>query len=174
MAVSKVPVPAGLLLDTLMPRRQFQDSYSGRLAASAMEMTPVELARHIFGRMPRWIEALMAARNRIAGWIGLKNVGALAGNRSDAPTAAIGGRIGAFTVYGQCADEVVFGERDSHLDVMISVHRRQEAGQERVYVTTSVDIHNWVGRLYMLVVAPAHRIIAPAGLRASGLTQVGG
>ncbi|WP_419723785.1 DUF2867 domain-containing protein [Vibrio sinaloensis] len=35
-----------------------------------------------------------------------------------------------------------------------------------MYVTTVVHIKNWLGRVYMLPVAPMHKIIVPSSLKA--------
>jgi hypothetical protein len=57
-----------------------------------------------------------------------------------------------------------------HLQVVVSVHRRAEgeSGTTLVTLTTVVHVKNWLGRLYMLPVAPVHRVIARAMVRAVG------
>ncbi|WP_211206857.1 DUF2867 domain-containing protein [Thiolinea disciformis] len=72
-------------------------------------------------------------------------------------------RIGIFTLFENSFDEVLLGDRDKHLDVMLSVHRRVlNTGQHVcITVTTVVHIHNWLGKLYMIPVKPMHRIIVP-------------
>lgn len=51
--------------------------------------------------------------------------------------------------------------------VTLSVHRQQlPDAQVRITITTVVNQHNWLGRLYMLPVKPMHRIIAPSVLKA--------
>lgn len=50
--------------------------------------------------------------------------------------------------------------------VHIALTRQPAAnGQCQVLVSTVVRTHNWLGRLYMLPVAPFHRLIAPIALR---------
>lgn len=61
-----------------------------------------------------------------------------------------------------CAPDVlVLTERDRHLDVMIclSIDKRV------LTVTSSVVTHNAFGRLYMLPVGLAHRVIVNRDLR---------
>jgi hypothetical protein len=57
-----------------------------------------------------------------------------------------------------CDDEAVLEIIDSHLDVVLSVYRHDGTPQ-RLTVSTLVFYHNRVGRLYMLPVAPMHRLV---------------
>lgn len=169
MKVQKTPVPPGLLIEALMPRWTFRDSYRRTLSDAGRGLPPVLLAQRIFRRAPGWVERLMDLRNAVVRRLGLKDVGRLGQPQPERQTVALGDRIGPFTVYAQSETEVVFGEKDRHLDVFISVSRRADGPDSVVYVTTSVMIHNVLGRLYMLLVGPAHRVIAPAVLRAAGV-----
>lgn len=169
MTVEKRPVPAGLLIEALMPRWNFRDSYRRGLTDPGRGLPPVLLAQRIFSRTPGWVERLMDLRNAVVRRLGLKDVGRLGQPQLEREAVALGERLGPFTVYAQSETEVVFGEKDRHLDVFISVSRRSEGAETVVYVTTSVVIHNVLGRLYMLLVGPAHRVIAPAVLRAARL-----
>lgn len=167
--VVKTAPPAGLLIEALMPRWNFRDSYRRRLSAPGQGASPVLLAQRIFSRTPAWVDRLMDLRNAAMRRLGLKDVGRLGQPQPEQLAVTLGDRIGPFTVYAHSDTEVVFGEKDRHLDVFISVSRWTEGDETAVYVTTSVVIHNLLGRLYMLVVGPAHRVIAPAVLRAAVL-----
>ena len=77
--------------------------------------------------------------------------------------------MGIFTLFENTPDEVLLGDRDKHLDVVVSVHCTRPAGQPvRVTVTTVVHTKNRLGRLYMLPVKPMHKLIAPSVLRSIG------
>jgi hypothetical protein len=110
----------------------------------------------------------MGARNRIVQFAGLKNLGNL--NSLDTTRRADsyqkGERIGIFTLFEQSFEEVLLGDKDKHLNVVLSVHRApgKDGMSVIVSLTTIVHVKNFVGRLYMLPVTPAHRIIAPAVL----------
>lgn len=58
------------------------------------------------------------------------------------------------------------GDQDKHLDVMLSLHRRQERTNALLTVTTVVHVHSRMGRIYMLPVTPMHKLIAPAAMKA--------
>lgn len=114
----------------------------------------------------------MSIRNNAASALGLKNLGTLSQLDQAKPASAYkpGDRVGIFTLIANTADEVLLGDRDKHLDVVLSVHRAAEVKNGRVIitVTTVVHVHNWLGRLYMLPVTPMHRVIAPTVLKAIG------
>jgi hypothetical protein len=61
--------------------------------------------------------------------------------------------------------ELVLGIDDTHLDVRVSV-LKQRAGAGACYVLGSlVTTHNLLGRLYMIPVAPFHRLIVVSMMR---------
>ncbi len=76
--------------------------------------------------------------------------------------------IGIFPVLSETPDRLVAGFNDSHLDfrVVVDVATCRAAGQH-VTVTTLVRTHNWLGRTYLAIILPFHRLIAPA-LAAAG------
>ncbi len=74
----------------------------------------------------------------------------------------IGDRAGIFKLLELHEHEAILGETDKHLDVKITVARQDKRGCMAISVSTVVHVHNAIGRLYMLFVTPAHRIIAPA------------
>ncbi|MDB5936338.1 MAG: hypothetical protein JWQ01_3682 [Massilia sp.] len=77
-------------------------------------------------------------------------------------------RVGIFKVYSTNATEIVLGEDDKHLDfrvsVLCSVGPAPEASRQ-LTVSTVVHCHNLLGRAYILVIAPFHRLVVKASLR---------
>jgi hypothetical protein len=114
----------------------------------------------------------MRLRNRIVSLFGIKDLGGLSDVNTSKPTSEYrpGDRVGIFTLLSLSETEVLLGDSDRHLDVVVSVHRAQAplAAKAVVTVTTVVKVHNWLGRLYMVPVRPAHRVIARAMVRAVG------
>lgn len=116
----------------------------------------------------------MALRNRAVALFGLKNLGGLSGLSRDKPVSAYqaGDRVGIFTLFENTFDEVLLGDKDKHLNVVVSVHRQPAPTSACVIVTVTTVVHvkNMLGRMYMLPVKPMHRLIAPAVLKAVGAT----
>jgi hypothetical protein len=115
---------------------------------------------------PPWINLLMAIRNKIARSAGLKDHGRLAGLSPTKPATVYspGDRAGIFTLISNTPNEVLPGDHDKHLDVVLSIykHPHDQNGTQSISVTTVVQIHNLLGRIYMLPVTPLHKLIAPA------------
>lgn len=114
---------------------------------------------------PSWIKLLMALRNKIVRFIGLKDLGGLEELNPSKPASAYmpGDRVGIFTLISNSEHEALLGDSDKHLDVVLSVYMHP-VGQDDVQsvsVTTVVHIHNLLGRIYMLPVTPLHKLIAP-------------
>ncbi|MCB2070669.1 MAG: DUF2867 domain-containing protein [Ottowia sp.] len=172
MTINPIPstAPRGSMAEALLPGAYFHDAWA--IPAARPELEALGQFLRVASTTPRWIDRLMGLRNRIVGWFGLKNLGGLAGIDPDKRPSAYrpGDRVGIFTLLSKEDDEVLLGDDDKHLKVVVSVHKTPGAGsgQTLVTVTTVVHVKNWLGRLYMLPVAPAHRVIARTMVRAVG------
>jgi hypothetical protein len=162
--------PAGSEIKRLVVGSYFHDAWS--INAVEPNLDPLGQFLRVAKSTPGWIDAAMNLRNRIVAMFGLKNLGGLTDvhNSKTAAEYKPGDRVGIFTLISQSDNEVLLGDSDKHLDVVVSVHRQQSAQSAKavVTVTTVVKVHNWLGRLYMVPVRPAHRIIAQAMVRAVG------
>lgn len=167
---TKSAAPAKSEIESLLPGAYFHDAWAIRTAEPAL--TALGQFLRVAKLTPLWVERLMSMRNRVVGVFGLKNLGGLSGLDPAKPEADYvpGDRVGIFTLISTSENEVLLGDKDKHLNVVVSVHKKREAGTGAVVitVTTVVHVHNWLGRLYMLPVAPAHRVIVRAMLRVVG------
>lgn len=99
------------------------------------------------------------ARDAVSAVFGVKRIGGFSGKRREAVQA--GDRLDFFLVEHSAPDMLVLTERDRHLDVMICI----STADRLLTVTASVVTHNTFGRLYMLPVGPAHKLIVANDLR---------
>lgn len=79
--------------------------------------------------------------------------------------ASLANRVGVFKVYSTNQTEIVLGEDDKHLDFRISVLCSGEAeseGRRQLVVSTVAQCHNRLGRVYIFVIAPFHRLVVKA------------
>lgn len=107
-------------------------------------------------------------RNKITSKIGLKDLGSfqqIDSNKKESEYVA-GDRIGIFTFLQRTENELVIGDDDKHLNVTLSIYKNEKT--QVLTITTVVHIKNWLGRLYMAPVIPAHRKIVPATLQILG------
>ena len=135
--------------NALLAGAQFIDAYSVIVCNAALDARLA--AERMLGRSPRWIEALMALRNRMVAPLGLKTP---VPNRVPA-----GDTIGVFPVVSESPDRLVAGFNDSHLDFRVVVDVAGAEPGRRVTATTLVLTHNLLGRVYLATILPFHRII---------------
>jgi hypothetical protein len=138
-----------------LPEADWADSYGVRLDGS--DLDPMEVARDLMGRAPRWVGALLKIRNLIVGFFGLKSA-ELELTGQD--------RIGGFPVLMHDDRHVLLGFNDKHLDFRIIVAVEPEGVRhQHVSLTTLVRRHNLFGRIYILVITPFHRLIVKTFLK---------
>jgi hypothetical protein len=117
---------------------------------------------------PAWIDNLMQVRNAVVSRLGLKDLGRLTriDLQREESSYLPGDRVGIFTLLANSADEVLMADQDKHLDVFLALNRLpvNADGTRTLVLSTVVHTHNWLGTLYMLPVAPFHRLIAPLTL----------
>lgn len=162
--------PLNSLAAGLLVGSDFHDSWS--IESSAVELAALGHFIAAVERTPKWVNACMALRNRTVSLLGIKNLGrlsALTPGKSPSEYRP-GDRVGIFTLFQNTFNEALLGDKDKHLNVVLSVHRALLPGATKVLltVTTVVHVHNTLGRIYMLPVKPMHRVIAPAVLGAIG------
>jgi hypothetical protein len=106
----------------------------------------------------------MHVRDMIVARFGLKTGKQLAMIAGDAKAE----RVGIFRIYGTNETEIVVGEDDRHLDFRVSVlcsGGRAPDTMPQLTISTVVHCHNLLGRAYLLVIAPFHRMVVKASLR---------
>lgn len=161
-------VPVGSLMARRLPGAHFHDAWS----VVPADPTLCALGQFLKSAQatPAWVNRLMSLRNQVVVRLGLKDLGHLDGFDADKPVDHYqpGDRIGIFTLLENHPDEVVLGDTDKHLDVALSIHKAPspETGQVVLTASTVVHVHNLLGRLYMLPVAPVHKLIVPSVMRA--------
>ena len=159
-------VPPGSTVAGLLPGAHFHDAWTVDIDDPTLPAIDHLVAT--LGATPRWVDAMMGLRNRIVSRFGLKNLGALGDRRRPGQVQPIepGDRVGVFTLISNTPDEVLVGDDDRHLRVVLSVLRQNAHGQApaRLVLSTVVHVHNLLGHFYMLPVAPMHKLIAPAVL----------
>jgi hypothetical protein len=140
--------------DALLAGAQFADAFC--IEISDRDLDARRAAERMMARQPRWAEALLSLRNLLVAPLGLKTSGS-----ADAPRDM----IGIFPVVSETPDRLIAGFNDRHLDFRIVVDVTAPGNVRRVTATTVVKTHNWLGRTYLAVIMPFHRLIVPALLR---------
>jgi hypothetical protein len=141
--------------NTLLPGAQFIDAFSLETNGHALDAR--HAAERTIARHPRWAEALLTLRNILVAPFGLKTSGA----SKTAPREM----IGIFPVLSATPDRLVAGFNDKHLDFRVVVDVAASGAGQQVTLTTLVLTHNWLGRSYLAIVLPFHRLIVRAMLQ---------
>lgn len=155
--ITSVPVPSRSGISHFYKSMNLADAFAIRLPAGTSS-NPDLLARFIFSHQPSWIGWLIKVRDTIVACFGLKTAKHL---------ASLANRIGVFKVYSTNQTEIVLGEDDKHLDFRISILCSGEAepeGNHQLVFSTVVQCHNRLGRAYIFVIAPFHRLVVKASL----------
>jgi hypothetical protein len=116
-----------------------------------------EAAKRMFARSPRWVDMLVNLRNLIVAPLGLKTSGA--GER------APGDMIGLFPVLSETPQRLVAGFNDNHLDFRVVVDVAPDGAGQQITATTLVRTHNRLGRIYLAIITPFHRLVVRSLLR---------
>ena len=128
----------------------YHDSRSVRLP---VDITALEAWNLMTAEQGLAMRLAFRVRDGISSLFGVKRIGGFSGTRREEVQA--GDYLDFFRVE-HCAPEVlVLTERDRHLDVMTCVSMADRV----LTITSSVVTHNTFGRLYMLPVGPAHKLI---------------
>ena len=133
-----------------LPELDYHDSRSMRLP---VQITALE-AWNLMTAEQGWLMRMaLRTRDVISSFFGVKRIGGFSGVKRGAVQA--GDYLDFFLVELSAPELLVLTERDRHLDVMICLSLADRV----LTITSSVITHNTFGRLYMLPVGPAHKLI---------------
>ena len=138
-------------------KADFVDAFSVDLPATACNEAE-SLARYMFAGQPQWIAMLLGVRDIVVWPFGLKRTIDLKVAKDD--------RLSIFRVFERHEDEIILGEDDTHLDFRVSVLVQPASGDRprRLIVTTLVFYNRLLGRAYLGLIAPFHRLVVRASL----------
>jgi hypothetical protein len=128
----------------VLPHATFADTY---LTHDAKFPSALEAARFAFGKAPGWISKLLALRNALVAPFGLVH---------EAPPQNTSA-VGMFPILHASPEKVVLGLDDKHLDFRIVV---ELSADKILSMTTLVKTHNFLGKAYLALIMPFHRLIA--------------
>lgn len=163
-------IPPGSLIHQALPLSDFADCYT--LPDPHPELDALHTYLAVFARTPRWMHALMAIRNGVVRHLGLKSASGLRVDEPYKPPASYqpGDRVGIFTLAQATPREAVVFDDDKHLKVQLSLFKHTVNDRPMVSLSTVVHIHNRLGRAYMSVVGPVHKLIVPLMLTQAART----
>ncbi len=148
-------VPPEVDADALLSGAQFIDAWRVELGEKTINARQACVKMLLQG--PRWIDALVRLRNILVAPFGLKT----SGEGAPAP----GGMIGLFPVLSETPERLVAGFDDHHLDFRVVLDVAGDATARHVTSTTLVRTHNVLGRAYLALILPFHRLVVRGMMR---------
>jgi hypothetical protein len=155
--IGRVDLPPASRLGSSYGEADFADAFSVDLPETASADAET-LARHVFEQQPGWIAMLLSIRDILVRPFGLKRAADLRSRGGD--------RISIFRIFERYQDEIILGEDDRHLDFRVSVlvQPAYEGRSPRLIVTTLVFYNRLLGRAYIALIAPFHRLVVRTSL----------
>ncbi|MEZ2146613.1 DUF2867 domain-containing protein [Bradyrhizobium sp. DN5] len=129
---------------------QFIDAF--RVEVDATQLSAREACTRMVLHGPRWIDALTRLRNILVKPFGLKT----SGEGAPAPY----GMIGLFPVLSETPEQLIAGFDDYHLDFRVVVDVAGDGADQQVTLTTLVRTNNLLGRTYLTLIVPFHKLVA--------------
>ena len=117
------------------------------------DITPLQAWNLIMAKPLPFIKTAFLIRDKVSALFGVKQIGGF--ERRAVDQVQVGEKLDFFVVEYIDDQVMLLTERDKHLDVMTCV----SVQDRRLTITSSVRTHNAFGRLYMIPVAPAHKLI---------------
>jgi hypothetical protein len=155
--IEQADLPLASRLSASYGRADFADAFSVDLSETASHDAE-SLARHIFDRQPEWIAMLLRCRDILVSPFGLKKTVDLRAKGDD--------RVSIFRVFERYPDEIILGEDDTHLNFRVSVFVQPPSAKHprQLIVTTLVFYNRLLGRAYIALIAPFHRMVVRGSL----------
>nr|WP_186349469.1 DUF2867 domain-containing protein [Pseudomonas fragi] len=139
-----------------LPELDYHDSRSVLLP---VQITALQAWNLMTAEQGPLMRLAFRTRDAISALFGVKRIGGFSGTRREVVQA--GDYLDFFLVEYSAPEVLVLTERDRHLDVMTCVSLADRV----LTITSSVVTHNTFGRLYMLPVGPAHKLIVNSYLK---------
>ncbi|MEX3950807.1 DUF2867 domain-containing protein [Paraburkholderia sp. EG287B] len=150
-----IPTPTAAIRASGLTHIDFADGYSGQ--ADRTYVDAEQAARAVFADPPHMVRCLMALRNGIVAPFGL---------RASVDFSDRGlGKIDVFPIISSTGTEVVVGGNDKHLDFRIWISIQPSPKGSEVTISTLVKINNLLGRAYLFVIMPFHKLLSRSMLQ---------
>jgi len=148
MIVVECDVPSESALGRdLIERADFRDAY--RAPLSHPDLGVVEIFFGIFAHRPAWMNVLLIARNKAAGFAGLETpTNSEILNVEIKDRYAVGEKIGPWPIFFLGTDELIAGRDNKHIDFRLSIIKIRDDSTTNVIVSTICKVNNSFGRSY--------------------------
>ncbi|WP_218044249.1 DUF2867 domain-containing protein [Kiloniella majae] len=158
MIINHVFLSENSNIQLLAPREQL-NFYDSQSVVLPEEITAPDAWRMIVSNPLPIMKLAFQIRDKISSCFGVKPIKGFSGQWPD--NIQVGDQLDFFLVEHISPSVLTLTARDKHLDVMTCI----TTDKTELTITSSVKTHNLFGRLYMLPVAIAHRLIVRSDLK---------
>ena len=123
--------------------------YKGKISAKNAAKSALENG-------PKWIGHLMNIRNFIVSPFGLVH------DKASFPSET--NFIGMFPIEYENENKIILGFDDAHLNFRIVIDVEYKDGFSKIIASTYVKTHNLLGKSYLFIIKPFHKIIVASSL----------
>lgn len=121
-------------------------------------VTAYEAYQMMTSHQPKWLAGLFKIRDFFGKRVGIKPINGF--NKLEETDPDIGSKVHFFTIIEKQKDTLTLTISDHHLDVCLCIRIIETKDyKNKLYVITSVKIHNFWGKLYMAPVSIIHPYI---------------
>ncbi|MFD2786742.1 DUF2867 domain-containing protein [Hymenobacter rubripertinctus] len=162
-SLEEVRVPPQSALRATAQRAHYRDCY--RMDVPTTDVTLDDAVRAFFHGAPAWVRQAMALRDRVMGRLGYHTQGPEPAQSLEGVRFEPGTTLGLFHIYERHERELIMGSDDRHLNFRVSILLDQEPTRTWLYITTTVELHNTMGRLYFGLIKRPHRLVVRSMMR---------
>ena len=167
--VTEVELQPEYLISNTTQELTYADNF--RLVSENIKYTPEpkDLMIAFFKSFPKSFTVLLHTREFIAKQLRLKTAPKLDENKRKELLHQFKGEIGEqvaiFKVLDKNENELLTGQKDSHLDFQLSFLVFENENDIRMELATTVIINNSIGRIYFAIIKPIHKFYLKVILR---------
>lgn len=150
---------------------QFDQAYYADCFAQSVGPLPLRCASEVYFNLtassPLWVNMLLKLRDSLVSLFGFTptNGFARAGGACRQNALAPGSDVDFFRVRQISDTELVLGLEDAHFDVLLSIYLNREVEGDRVFITSIVQPHTSLGKLYLAAIKPFHKCVVKSMLK---------
>jgi len=156
-------IPKNSLLENIEMTFDYVDTFNIQLERNDVQSWEPIVA--FFQCSPKWANILFRIRNKVVKLFGLKADLANLGEMN--PPFQKGDKFGLFNLYEINESEGILGEDDFHLDFRMSL---QIDENEVLHLTTAIKFNNVLGKMYLAIIKPFHKLIVKSFLKKMALS----
>ncbi|WP_052272489.1 DUF2867 domain-containing protein [Leisingera sp. ANG-M7] len=161
MPPNRLACAATARIQVLAPAKEL-DFLDTQSLVLPVPVTPLEAWNIMHQRPLPGMKLAFRLRDAISTLFGVRRIGGFSGRQGQDVSA--GDKLDFFLVEAVSDQVLTLTVRDRHLDVMTCVTSNSGV----LSITSSVKTHNLFGRIYMLPVRPAHKLIVSVSLKRLG------